>query len=282
MKIIHQYAEMKREVALLRSQDKTIGFVPTMGAIHAGHISLVEQSASVSDVTIVSIFVNPTQFNNQEDFLKYPRIVEEDSLKLFASSCDILFLPSVADMYDNPDLITEPIDLGYLDTILEGAMRPGHYQGVVTIVEKLIRTVEPSNVFMGLKDYQQVKVVEYLVKTKELPTQIVGCHTLREPNGLAMSSRNMRLSEEGRSEAALIYQILQGIQENSMNHTVDQILTEAKMMMSAHPQFSLEYIEIRDATDLSEVSDVLTNDHSYVALIACWLEGVRLIDNVEF
>ncbi len=205
MKIISTVNEMQSFILNEKKKGLRIGFVPTMGALHQGHISLISKSKSEMDITVASIFVNPTQFNDPKDFDKYPRTTAIDTEILTASHCDVLFLPDVAEMYQNPILEVEDFDIGFLDTILEGKNRPGHYKGVVKIVEKLFKSVLPDNVYMGLKDFQQVKVIEKLVLDKKLPIKIIGCPTLRESNGLAMSSRNMRLSNQGREDAGIIF-----------------------------------------------------------------------------
>lgn len=259
----------------------SLGFVPTMGALHEGHLSLIKTSQAICSHTLASIFVNPTQFNDPKDFEKYPRTTESDIAALQSIQCDALFLPSVEEMYQNPLLSVEPFDIGYLDTILEGAKRPGHYQGVATIVEKLFKAVQPHKVFMGLKDFQQVKVVEKLVMARKFPLEIIGCPTLREANGLAMSSRNMRLPETAKEKASCIYRCLSYTIENKGQKTPLEILEKAKTLHLNLPELTLEYLELRNAQDLSEISMDKWGDHiSYVALFAGWLEGVRLIDNM--
>lgn len=262
-------------------ENKIVGFVPTMGALHAGHISLIERAKRECDIVVASIFVNPTQFNDPSDFEKYPRMEKADRALLEMANCDVLFLPTVDEMYQNPVLDIEAIDLGELDTMLEGAMRPGHYQGVTTVVEKLFRAVVPHRVYLGLKDFQQVKVIEKLVKTRSLPIQIIGCPTLREPNGLAMSSRNMRLTATGREQAADIYRALAYIQSNLSSDTPRATMDAAKEKFLSSHHWRIEYLELRDSRDLSEINlDAWDTNIPYVALFAGWLEGVRLIDNL--
>lgn len=253
-----------------------------MGALHEGHLSLISRSREECDVTIASIFVNPTQFNDPSDFEKYPRMTASDTALLKDVGCDILFLPEVVEMYENPLLSVEPYDIGYLDTILEGAKRPGHYQGVATIVDKLFLAIQPHKVYMGLKDYQQVKVIEKLVRDRGFDIQIIGCPTLRESNGLAMSSRNMRLSSEARDKAGVIYRALRWIAENKFLSSPNAILSEAIRRYILSSSIELEYLELRNASDLSEVPlDCWEENIFYVVLFAGWLEGVRLIDNLE-
>ena len=281
MLVFNKVEEIQNHIHDLRRDGKTIGFVPTMGALHEGHLSLILRSISECDITVASIFVNPTQFNDKKDFEKYPRMNEADSQMLEKSGCDILFLPDVAEMYQNSLLVVQPFDIGYLDTILEGTRRPSHYQGVATIVEKLFLSVLPDKVYMGLKDFQQVKVIEKLVRDKNMQIDIIGCPTLREANGLAMSSRNMRLSEEGKERAREIYLALRYILENKNMKTPQEVVDTAITKYLANDYWEIEYLELRNAFDLSEVDMTKWNDdNEYVVLYAGWLEGVRLIDNL--
>ncbi|MCE2962595.1 MAG: pantoate--beta-alanine ligase [Chitinophagales bacterium] len=282
MLVFNTVEDIQYHIYDLKSNGKTIGFVPTMGALHEGHLSLIRRSKAECDITVASIFVNPTQFNDQKDFDKYPRMNEADSQMLEKSGCDVLFLPDVVEMYQNSLLEVQPFDIGYLDTILEGAKRPGHYQGVATIVEKLFLSVLPDKVFMGLKDFQQVKVIEKLVRDKNMQIEIIGCPTLRETNGLAMSSRNMRLSEDGKQKASDIYQVLVYIKKHRTKDNPERVLAQAKEMIASKGYWNLEYLELRHAHDLSEIDmEQWQEGVNYVALYAGWLEGVRLIDNMS-
>jgi pantoate--beta-alanine ligase len=282
VQVFNKLEDIQSHIHQLKENGKIIGFVPTMGALHKGHLSLIRRSKSECDITVASIFVNPTQFNDKKDFDKYPRMNEADIDLLEKSNCDLLFLPDVEEMYQNTKLEVQPFDIGYLDTILEGAKRPGHYQGVATIVEKLFLSVLPDKVYMGLKDFQQVKVIEKLVRDKNLQIEIIGCPTLREPNGLAMSSRNMRLSEDGKQKAGDIYQVLEYIKKNRAIYTPEIVLAQAKNMIASKGYWDLEYLELRHAHDLSEIDLKQWQEGvDYVALYAGWLEGVRLIDNLS-
>jgi pantoate--beta-alanine ligase len=256
---------------------KSIGFVPTMGALHNGHISLVSESKKANDITIVSIFVNPTQFNNPEDFAKYPNTIASDTEKLESANCDILYLPSVAELY--PKGIDKLIhyDIDGLDTHLEGASRPGHFQGVCNVVHQLLLQTKPHNLYMGAKDYQQCMVVNQLIKVTKLPIALHVCPTLREPNGLAMSSRNMRLSENAKNEAAVIYKCLQHLQNNKTNNFASE--KEICEHWLLEKGFTLEYIILAHATNL-QVLQNFDLQKPMVILFAAWLEGVRLIDNM--
>lgn len=283
MQVFHKVEDIQHYIQDIKKNSKIIGFVPTMGALHEGHLSLILRSKMECDITVASIFVNPTQFNNQNDYDKYPRMQEVDSHMLENSGCDILFLPDIEEMYQNSIIEVLPFDIGYLDTILEGAKRPGHYQGVATIVEKLFLSVSPDKVFMGLKDFQQVKVIEKLVRDRKMPINIIGCPTLREANGLAMSSRNMRLSEEGKMRAGDIYLALRSIIENKNTKSPLEVLDSAAMEYLAQEFWDIEYLELRNAHDLSEVNMIKWEDDiNYIVLFAGWLEGVRLIDNMSF
>lgn len=282
MLVFNKVEDLQYHIYDLKRNGKIIGFAPTMGALHEGHLSLIRRSKTECDITVASIFVNPTQFNDQKDFDKYPRMNEADSQMLEKSGCDVLFLPDVEEMYQNSLLEVQPYDIGYLDTILEGAKRPGHYQGVATIVEKLFLSVLPDKVFMGLKDFQQVKVIEKLVRDKDMSIEIIGCPTLREANELAMSSRNTRLSEDGKQKAGDIYQVLEFIQKNRGKDNPERVLAQAKEMIVSKGYWDLEYLELRHAHDLSEIDmEQWQEDIDYVALYAGWLEGVRLIDNLS-
>lgn len=279
---ISNVIELQNIICQQKLEGKSIGFVPTMGALHPGHISLVERSKKECHFTVVSIFINPTQFNNQSDFEKYPRIVDSDANLLENHKCDLLFTPTVEEMYKQECLEVRPFDLGYLNTILEGTSRPGHYEGVATIVEKLFLAVLPTKVYMGLKDYQQVKIIEKLVRDRKLEIEIVGCATLRESNGLAMSSRNMRLTSEGITLAAQLYKTLEEIKSNIGVRTPHDAIEYSKKMHLENYPIKIEYIEIRNAFDLSEVDLHAWSDSlKYVVLIAAWVEDVRLIDNLE-
>lgn len=278
----NKVVELQAYIQSKKLEGRNIGFVPTMGALHDGHLSLIIKAKSENNLVVASIFINPTQFNDPNDFDKYPRMIEEDSQKLESVDCDILFLPSVEEMYQNPLLNVVPIDIGYLDSILEGAKRPGHYQGVVTIVEKLFIAVQPHNVYLGLKDYQQVKVIEKLILDKNLPIKIIGCPTLREENGLAMSSRNMRLSDQAKINAGEISKQLLFVKKNLCTSNPKDIIEKAKSVFTSNPIWDLEYLELRNAKDLSEVSQkIWLDDIGYVVLFAGKIDGVRLIDNME-
>jgi pantoate--beta-alanine ligase len=256
---------------------KSIGFVPTMGALHNGHISLLNESKKANDCSIVSIFVNPTQFNNPEDFAKYPNTVLADIEKLENAECDILFLPSVEEMYPYGTTSLYHYNINNLDTVLEGEFRPGHFQGVCNVVHQLLKYIPAHHLYMGAKDYQQCMVVRQLLASENIPTELLVCPTLREESGLAMSSRNMRLSENGKADAAIIYKCLQHIQQHQHDNFAD-IIAECEQWLLAKG-FKLEYIILAHATNLQVLQNYDTAQ-PMVVLFAAWLEGVRLIDNM--
>ncbi len=273
-KDLHKWLEIQQK------EVKPIGFVPTMGALHAGHISLINASNEIGNSTICSIFVNPTQFNDPKDFKKYPITIEKDIYLLEKSGCDVLFLPEEKEIY--PDGITGNMhyDLGYLETILEGKYRPGHFQGVCMVVHRLLNIVQPGHLFLGQKDYQQCMVITKLVELikHEKKIKINICPTLREENGLAMSSRNMRLNNQERTKAAAIYQNLEMIKENFKKGSLDKLSREAKSNLETDG-FRVDYVEIADAKNLSFVNE-WDGNQKLVALVAAFINEVRLIDNM--
>lgn len=278
--ILFKEAEaLKKHLAGLRKQAKTIGFVPTLGALHNGHISLVTESKQQCDVTVCSIFVNPTQFNDPKDYEKYPVTVENDILLLEQNGTDILFMPSVAAIY--PEGLTGGIhyDIGYLENILEGYYRPGHFQGVCRVLHKFLAIVEPNAMFMGRKDYQQCMVVKKLLELYNLPAELKIADTLREADGLAMSSRNMRLSETDRQKALVIYRALNFIKANIYNTSIPQLKAQAIEMILQAGFEKVDYVEICDAGTLLPAETADSNT-PVVALVAAFINGVRLIDNM--
>lgn len=257
--------------------DKTaIGFVPTMGALHQGHISLMRQCLKESKTSVCSIFVNPTQFNSKEDYEQYPITLKEDILLLEQSGCEVLFIPSVDEIYPNGVKQKNALDLGGIANDLEGKMRPGHYDGVAEVVARLIDIVRPDKMYMGLKDFQQILVVKKMVALKSLQVEIVPCETIREESGLAMSSRNRRLSESGMQRALEISRVLFSIRDGFKNKPLHQLLEEG-MQQLAKVAEKVEYLEVRDAANL-ELPSERTIDR--VVLVAAWFDGVRLIDNI--
>ncbi len=276
MLVLQKINEIKAVIAEQKTKGKTIGFVPTMGALHPGHISLINYSKKQTDITVCSIFVNPTQFNNQADLKHYPRTPDADIKLLEEAGCDILYMPEVSDVYPEND--NRKFDFGYLDTILEGATRPGHFNGVGQVVSILLEGVKPDKAFFGSKDYQQVMVVKSLVQQLNIPVEIIPCPILREPDGLAMSSRNTRLNPEERKIAALIPQWMQEamtiIKENGIE-AAKQFINEK---VSKIPEMKLDYYEVCDAETLKSISEMTPNQKA-ITLIAVFVGNIRLIDN---
>lgn len=250
-----------------------IGLVPTMGALHKGHLSLIAASKKDCDITIATIFVNPTQFNNPDDLLKYPKPIEKDQNLLEAAGCDVLFNPEVEDMYENDE--HWDYEVGELNTVLEGAFRPGHYQGVTQIVYKLLSLVQPDYAYFGQKDYQQFLVISKMIKDLGLDTKLEACPIIREEDGLAMSSRNVRLNVEERVKSLQLYKSLRFIKENYGKQSNKELLKQAKGFYTDEV-LELEYLEIVDRKDLKPVN----TQHEAIALVACMVGTTRLIDNM--
>ena len=256
--------------------------MPTMGALHVGHISLIRQSNRENDVTICSIFVNPTQFNDPKDFEKYPITLESDMQMLIDAHCDILFLPSVAEMYPKGMKNSDPLDFGFMAETLEGEFRPGHFDGMAQIVEKLLLAVSPHHLYMGQKDYQQAMICTQLIKKKKLKIKLVVCPIKREKDGLAMSSRNVRLDKKSRAKAVEISKTLKWMksqESRAKNQEVKDIEKKAFERLAAFPEFKMEYVAIRDAKTLKPIKKISATTQA-VALIAAQIGGVRLIDNM--
>ncbi|MBN8717876.1 MAG: pantoate--beta-alanine ligase [Sediminibacterium magnilacihabitans] len=279
MILFKKAGELKQYLSghVLTGQKK--GFVPTMGALHEGHISLIERCRQESDLVICSIFVNPAQFNDPADFEKYPITIENDILLLEKAGTDILFLPSVNEIYPNGNP-TEHYTLGDIETLLEGRFRPGHFQGVCQVMYRLLKIVEPQLLFMGQKDYQQCMVIQQLLRLMGSTTQLVISPTQRESSGLAMSSRNMRLSEKGKETAAAIYQALQWIKAHLQQGTTNDLIQHAGSLLTTAGFDKIDYISIAHAETLVPV-DSWDGHTPLVALAAAFLEDVRLIDNLS-
>lgn len=271
---LHNWLESQRQIG------KIIGFVPTMGALHAGHISLIEASKKENELTVASIFINPTQFNDPKDFEKYPSTLERDLDLLEESGCDVLYLPSVSEVYPNGIKATKHYELGYLESILEGKFRPGHFQGVCMVVNRLLDIVIPNQLYLGQKDYQQCRVIARLIELMRppAPIQIRICPTFRENDGLAMSSRNMRLNELDRKTATIIYQSLVTIREHLQPGNVEHLKEEAKQKLTK-AGLKPDYVELARADDLTLIEN-WDGQTKLVALIAAFLHDVRLIDNM--
>ena len=280
MILFKKTTDLRNWVDVQRKKDDRIGFVPTMGALHDGHISLIDVSRKKEKITISSIFVNPTQFNDPKDFKKYPVTLEKDIDMLEKAGCDILFLPTVEEMYPEGFAPKMHYDLGFLETVLEGKFRPGHFQGVCMVVHRLLEIVNPDHLYLGQKDYQQCMIIARLIELTGLEnkTEIMICPTLREADGLAMSSRNMRLNEMERKKAVTIYQCLNMIKENREKGTPAELIKKAQLMLEK-VGFKVDYVEIADARNLSPINN-LDSKQKLVGLIAATMNEVRLIDNM--
>jgi pantoate--beta-alanine ligase len=264
----------------IKTTNSTIGFVPTMGALHQGHLALMQRSLKENDDTVVSIFVNPTQFNNPEDLAKYPRTLEEDVKKMrVLSDKIILYAPSVEDIYEG-DTISQNFDFDGLENQMEGKFRPGHFNGVGTIVKRLFEIVTPTNAYFGEKDFQQLQIVKKLVEKNNLPVNIVGCPIFREENQLAMSSRNERLTPEERKEAAIIYKTLTEAKEIFQTNTPEETIEFVKNSFKDNERFELEYFVIADESTLLSI-DHKSKDKKYRAFIAVFVNSIRLIDTIS-
>lgn len=281
MKIYTHQNELKQAIGSYKKSGKTIGFVPTMGALHQGHLQLIENASQENDITVVSIFVNPTQFNNAEDLEKYPRTLQADAEKIENLNPNVLvYAPEAKDIYGE-NVASDKFDFEGLDAVMEGAFRPGHFDGVGTVVKKLFEIVTPNKAYFGEKDYQQLLIIKKMVQQTELNVQIVPCPIVRDKNGLALSSRNQRLSNPMLTKAPFIYQTL--LQAKVMFAT--QSPTEVKQWVEERfknqPDFELEYFIIADADTLQSF-DYKEENKKYRAFIAVYAEGVRLIDNILF
>ena len=261
-----------------RKLNAQIGFVPTMGALHNGHISLLEMSKKQNQLTVCSIFVNPTQFNDKADFEKYPTTIEADIAALESVGCDVLFLPSVEEIYPDKNSLAH-YNLGSLETVLEGKYRPGHFQGVCQVVDRLLSIIQPSAIYLGQKDYQQCMVLQKLIQLKNYNTQLIVCPTLRENSGLAMSSRNIRLSDSGKVAAIAIYNSLLFIKENIARLPLVDLKNQVETSLLQQGFSAVDYVEICDAASLETIT-ASTPTTSTVVLVAAFIEGVRLIDNM--
>lgn len=279
MFIAHTVTDIQEKIARLKAQGKTIGFVPTMGALHDGHISLVNQSNGQNDITVVSIFVNPTQFNNPDDLAKYPRTVENDTQILAKAGADIAFIPGVDEIYPEPD--TRQFEFGQLDKVMEGQFRPGHFNGVAQVVSRLFDIVKPDRAYFGEKDFQQLAVIREMVRQYAIPVQIVGMPIKRENSGLAMSSRNQRLTEKQKQDAASIYATLKESAGYAETQTVTATIESVINKINAVDSLEVEYFEIVDGDTLQPIAN-WQETHYAVGCIAVFCGEVRLIDNLTY
>ena len=278
MLTINTVFELQNLIIDLKKQGKTIGFAPTMGALHEGHLSLIAKAKSECDISVCSIFVNPTQFNDPKDLEKYPRTEEKDSKMLLSAGNDILFMPSVNEIYP-PDLdLKNTIDFGEMAHVMEGAFRPGHFDGMAQVVKRLLDIVQPNRLFMGQKDFQQFSIVQNMLFQLKSDIQLIMCETMRENDGLAMSSRNIRLTPEHRKKAPLIYKTLLKAKKMSAKKSPEDIKKWA-ISQFLSPDFKPEYFDIVDGKTLQSITNFETTGF-VVACVATWLGEVRLIDNV--
>jgi pantoate--beta-alanine ligase len=276
MQVFHHISKLNTYISLQKLQGKTIGFVPTMGALHQGHISLINESKKECDITVCSIFVNPTQFNNANDLTHYPRTPEVDIQLLEQAGCDVLYMPDVKDIYPTTD--TRQFNFGYIDTILEAEHRPGHYNGVGQVVSILIAGIEPNKAFFGSKDYQQVMIVKALVKQLSLPVEIISCPILREEDGLAMSSRNMLLTSEERSIAKLVPKMMEEARDIAKQIGVSAAKSYIHNEIAKVSIMKLDYYEVCDTETLKPLTALKPNQKA-ISLIAVFVGNIRLIDN---
>ena len=279
MKIIDKRIQLENELKNLRNSGNKIGFVPTMGALHEGHISLIKQSNLDNDITVVSIFVNPTQFNNKNDYSRYPRILSDDIEKLKNVKCDFLFTSDEREMYPQED--TRDFDFGLLDKVMEGKYRPGHFRGVGLIVSKLFEIVNPHKAYFGEKDFQQVAIIKYLTKQLGFEIDIIACPIIREEDGLAMSSRNMLLSKEQRKNVSLISKTLFESVNNAKSLSVSETKDFVKRTINDNPFMDVEYYEIVDSETLQSVQSWNDKVEKY-GCIAVNVGSIRLIDNIRY
>ncbi len=284
MIVLKTKKEVKNHLSFLQKKSSvSIGFVPTMGALHQGHLSLIRKSLKENTYTIVSIFVNPTQFNKSEDLENYPRTLDTDlDLLKNESSQIIVFIPDAKDLYAQ-NIISKKYNFEGLDKVMEGAFRPGHFEGVATVLEIFFKTILPTRAYFGEKDYQQLQIIKKLIVLLNLNTEIIGCPIMRLDSGLAMSSRNERLSDTQKTEAALIYKTLQDVKSKIQTKNTETIIEELTQYVSSvfdnHPDFELEYFKIVDSENL-QTAQQIKNDCQYRAFIATYIDNVRLIDNV--
>ena len=279
MKIHNSSSSLKEALLPFLKDCKSVGFVPTMGALHIGHVSLVEQASKENDCVVVSIFVNPTQFDNPNDLKKYPRTIENDiSLLKNISKNIFVFSPNASDLYDQ-NISSKHYNYSGIENEMEGKHRNGHFDGVGTVLNLFFRTVKPNKAYFGEKDFQQLQIVKKLVEIEKLPVKIIGCPIVRENSGLAMSSRNKRLTSKELEEATLIYKTLLKVKENFKNSSISKLNNLVEEEFKNNPSLTLEYFEIAD-TETLKTSIYKGKKKRYRAFIACFIGGVRLIDNM--
>lgn len=281
MRVVHTIEELRRVLGQARAEGKKIGMVPTMGALHAGHASLVKRSVAENGLTVVSVFLNPTQFNDKKDLEKYPRTLEADCALLESVGADVVFAPSVEEMYPEPD--TRKFSYPPVDTVMEGAYRPGHFNGVCQIVSKLFAAAEPDRAYFGEKDFQQIAVIRAMVKDLEMPVEIVPCPVVREESGLAMSSRNTLLTDGERAVAANINAVLVRSKNFATNHTLKETQRYVVDALNAIVGLEVQYFSIVDGTTLQDLGAWTDSDYIVGCItVFCGNQPVRLIDHVKY
>lgn len=278
MRIFKKTKKLKEEISSIRNEGKKIGFVPTMGALHKGHISLIKKSLKENEITVCSIFVNPNQFNNKNDLLKYPRTLETDLNLLDKAGCNIVFTPSVEEIYPEPD--TRVFDFGILDKVMEGKFRAGHFNGVAQVVSRLFDIVQPNKAYFGEKDFQQLAIIKSLTRQLNLPVEIIPCPIVRETDGLAMSSRNKLLSPAHRKSSKLISETLfRAIEKKNMS--LEELKTWVIQTINSDDNLKVEYFEIVDFDSLHSLNN-WSDSTKPIGCIAVFAGEVRLIDNIRF
>ena len=281
MRVVHTIEELRRVLGQARAEGKKIGMVPTMGALHAGHASLVKRSVAENGLTVVSVFLNPTQFNDKKDLEKYPRTLEADCALLESVGADVVFAPSVEEMYPEPD--TRKFSYPPVDTVMEGAYRPGHFNGVCQIVSKLFAAAEPDRAYFGEKDFQQIAVIRAMVKDLKMPVEIVPCPVVREESGLAMSSRNTLLTDGERAVAANINAVLVRSKNFATNHTLKETQRYVVDALNAIVGLEVQYFSIVDGTTLQDLGAWTDSDYIVGCItVFCGSQPVRLIDHVKY
>ena len=279
MEVITKIADLQRKIAEIRAKDGTVGLVPTMGALHKGHLELVKRCVAENGICVVSVFVNPTQFNDKNDLLHYPRTLDADCRLLESAGCAIAFAPEVEEMYPVED--TRVFNLGTVAEVMEGKYRPGHFNGVAQIVSKLFDAVQPDRAYFGEKDFQQIAVIRSMVKLLNFPVEIVACPIVREDDGMALSSRNLRLTPQQRKNAVSISQTLFKSRTFAEQHSVAETIDYVVSTLNSVPDLEVEYFEIVDGNTLLPVNDWSDSDY-IVGCITVYCGEVRLIDNIAY
>lgn len=279
MEIIRKVALLRRRVEEEKQCGRSVGLVPTMGALHAGHVSLIDLARKENDIVVVSVFVNPTQFNNPEDLRTYPRTEEADCEKMTNAGVDIAFIPSVEEVYPEPD--TRVFDLGAVAEVMEGPMRPGHFNGVAQIVSKLFDMVQPHRAYFGEKDFQQIAVIRRMVELEGFNIEIIDCPIMRENDGLAMSSRNVRLTTSQRQIAPAIHKALVASLEYALTHTIEETKQRVINEINSQPEMEVEYYEIVDSLTMQPIAN-WEDSKCPVGCITVYCGEVRLIDNIKY